>query len=99
MTTQTLDEIKAQRQKVYGDPFTNHRGIAMAWAALLQPYWQQIRDMEPLPPHQVALMMGSLKLLRMRMPDVFHADNYDDLAVYVNDFARTWQKQAAKEIL
>lgn len=82
-------EISFERRKVYGDPRDNHRGISMAWAGLLQPHWQAIRDMVPIPEHTVALLMASLKMNRMRM--VYHKDNFDDLRVYVG-FAQAWQQ-------
>ena len=84
-----IDAIKAERQKVYGDPRENHKGIAQMWACLLQPHAEAIAKMEPLPEHTVAMMMAALKLNRMRR--VFHQDNYDDLTAYIS-FAREWQK-------
>jgi len=83
-------EISVERRKVYGDPFINHQGIAMAWAGLLQPWCLGIAQMESLPPHVVALMMSALKSNRKRM--AFHEDNYIDGEVY-DAFARTWQAQ------
>ena len=84
-----IAKIKAERQKVYGDPRENHKGIAQMWACLLQPHAEAIAKMEPLPEHVVAMMMAALKLNRMRR--VFHQDNYDDLTAYIS-FAREWQK-------
>jgi hypothetical protein len=80
--------ISYERRKVYGDPRDNHRGIAMAWAGLLQPHAERIARLEPIPEHVVALMMAALKLNRMR--NVYHADNYDDASVYFG-FAQAWQ--------
>lgn len=85
-----LDAIKAERRKVYGDPLENHRGIAQAWAGLLQPHWEKIRDGVPVPPHVVALLMAALKMNRCRI--VFHQDNYDDLLNYL-EFAEEWQRE------
>jgi hypothetical protein len=83
-------QITAERQKVYGDPLTNHHGIAMAWAGLLQPWHDQIKRCVPVPPHVVALMLaGGMKVNRCRL--VYHADNYDDAAVYLK-FANEWQR-------
>lgn len=87
--TQHLDTIQTERQSVYGDPLKNHHGIAMMWATLLAPWWERIRDYEPIPPHVVALMMSALKLNRMRLG--FKEDNYDDLAIYADRFAKEWQ--------
>lgn len=85
-----LNELKASRQEVYGEPIENHTGIAQMWACLLQPHWECVKRMEPLPPHVVALMMTALKLNRMRRR--FKQDNYDDLRVYLG-FAEEWQKE------
>lgn len=85
------ETIQHDRQAIYGDPIENHRGIAMQWAPMLQPHWEAIRDMQALPPHVVAMLMGLVKINRMRR--VFHADNYDDQSIYINNFAREWQEK------
>lgn len=85
-----LDQIKEERQQVYGDPFINHQGIGMAWTGLLEPYADDIKDMKPIPPHIVALMMCMLKILRCRI--TYHEDNYDDLANYA-EFAKEFQQR------
>lgn len=85
-----LTEIQAQRQKVYGDPLENHRGIAMAWVGLLRPHWEAIRDGHPIPSWTVAHLMCALKLNRMRR--VFSQDNYDDARNYAA-FAEKWQRE------
>lgn len=85
-----LNQLKASRQEVYGDPRENHRGIAQMWACLLQPHAEAVARMEPLPEHVVGLMMVALKLNRMRRR--FKQDNYDDLRVYLQ-FAEQWQKE------
>lgn len=84
----TDEEIKAERQKVYGDPLENHKGIAQMWAPLLQPHADKIKAGEPIPPHVVALLMCALKLNRMRI--AYHEDNYTDLRNYAS-FAQEWQ--------
>ena len=91
----TEDEAKLsiERREVYGCPLENHRGIAMAWAGLLQPHAEDIAAGKPLPPHMVALMMVALKLNRMRR--VHKEDNYEDLTVYLS-FANAWQKEELK---
>lgn len=86
-----LNKIKAERQKVYGDPKENHEGIAQMWASILQPHWEAIRDQKPVPPHVVALLMSLLKINRMRLK--FHEDNYVDVAVYLLEFAQDWQRE------
>ena len=83
------DTIQTERQSVYGDPLKNHHGIAMQWATLLAPWWERIKNYEPIPPHVVALMMSALKLNRMRLG--YKEDNYDDLAIYADRFAKAWQ--------
>lgn len=87
-----LDAIKNERRKVYGEPKSNHEGIAMMWAPILQPWWDRIRDMKPVPPHVVALLMATLKIDRARL--VYHKDNYDDCKNYL-DFAQEWQADPA----
>lgn len=84
-----LERIKHDRQAVYGDPRENHRGIAQAWAGLLQPHAEAIKAGDPIPEWTVALMMAAMKLNRMRR--VFHEDNFDDARVYLG-FVEQWQK-------
>jgi hypothetical protein len=83
------DTIKRDRQAIYGDPLENHKGIGMAWTPLLQPHAEAIARGEPLKPSTVAHLMAAMKLNRMRR--VFHADNYDDMLIYL-EFARKWQE-------
>lgn len=89
----TAAEIKSERQKVYGEPRENHRGVANAWAGLLQPHWEAIRRGDPIPEWTVALLMVALKTNRMRR--VYHADNFQDLRAYL-DFAEEWQGDSEK---
>lgn len=94
MNPRELDKIKAQRQRVYGDPRKNHRGISMMWACMLEPHWKGIKRMEPLPEHVVAAMMALLKLNRTRLR--FHRDNYLDLFNYAkmaHDFQRRHDRE------
>lgn len=84
------DQIKRDRQAIYGDPLENHKGIGMAWTPLLQPHVEAIARGEPLKASTVAHMMAAMKLNRMRR--VYHQDNYDDLAIYL-EFARKWQEE------
>jgi hypothetical protein len=91
MNPDHLNKIKAERQKVYGDPKENHEGIAQMWASILQPHWEAIRDQKPVPPHVVALLMSLLKINRMRLK--YHEDNYVDVAVYLLEFAQDWQRE------
>jgi hypothetical protein len=82
--------VSVDRQKVYGDPWVNHLGIAQGIAGILQPWAARIARMDPLPPHVVANILSALKLNRQRMR--FHDDNFVDLAVYQR-FARAWQRE------
>jgi nucleoside 2-deoxyribosyltransferase len=84
----TDEEIRIERQQVYGDPLENHKGIAQMWAPLLQPHWRTIKDGMPIQAHVVALMMVALKLDRMRL--VYHADNFADARNYLA-FAEEFQ--------
>lgn len=84
-----LQALSTERRSVYGDPLENHKGIAMAWAGLLQPHAEAIGRGEPIPASTVAHLMAAMKLNRMRL--VHHADNYKDIAVYLA-FADAWQK-------
>lgn len=84
-----IEAIKRERQVVYGEPRENHRGIAQAWAGLLQPHADKIARGEPIPEWCVALCMAALKMNRMRR--VFKQDNYDDIAAYLG-FAEQWQR-------
>ena len=84
-----LAEIRNQRGSIYGPPEENHRGIAQIWASILQPHWQDIRDMKPLPTWAVYLLMVGVKLNRMRL--VYHPDNYDDARNYLR-FAEEAQR-------
>lgn len=88
--TEVHPDIQASRQEVYGDPLENHRGIAQAWAGLLQPHAERIAQGKPIPPWVVALLLASLKINRMRR--VFKQDNFDDAEVYLS-FAKEWQSK------
>jgi len=94
--TESEAAIAEERQKVYGDPKINHDGIAQAWTALLEPHAKGLSEGKPLPAWTVALMMASLKLLRMR--NVYHEDNYDDISVYLR-FAKAWQQESEDDDL
>ena len=83
--------IMAERSRIYGDAQLCHDSIGKAWAGLLQQHFG--REVEPLPPHLVALMMAALKgVLAVR---VYHADNYVDLRNYAA-IAEEAQQKATK---
>lgn len=94
MSETNLDELRKSRQSVYGDPQLNHRGIAMQWAPMLQPWAEDIAQMKPLPEHVIALLMTLLKVNRMRI--TFKQDNFDDARVYMQ-FAEEWQEAWHKQ--
>ena len=88
MVLEQQQAIRAERGATYGDPRENHVGITMMWAPMLQPHWEAIRDMKPIPEWTASLMLTLLKINRSRR--VFHADNFLDAAVYLM-FAYSWQ--------
>jgi hypothetical protein len=94
MTMSDLEQIKAERGKVYGDPKRNHEGIAQMWASIFQPHAETIAQGKPLPGHVIALCMVLLKVNRMRLR--YHQDNYDDLRNYL-DFAQEMQDEYERE--
>ena len=70
----TLEEILDQRKSEYGDALYNFERIGMIWGALL--------DIEPIEPHQVALMMDALKTVReFNNPE--HYDSWVDKLGYI----------------
>jgi len=75
-----LETVHAERGAIYGDPVENHKGIAMMIAPLLQPHWEAIRDMKPIPASTVCCLLVAVKLNRMRR--VRHEDNPRDLTLY-----------------
>ena len=91
--TDKREHLKVERGRVYGDARQNHHGIAQMWAPLLAPHATDIDALEPIPEWTVALMMAALKVARCRL--VFHEDNYDDAANYL-DFANAWQREDAE---
>lgn len=90
ITEERAKELRSSRGSVYGDPKENHSLIAGQWAAILQPWANHIAQGKPLPPHVVALCMVGLKLNRMRL--AYHADNYEDMAIYAM-MAKKWQAE------
>ena len=51
-----VDEVLAERLKQYGEAIVEFTAIGRIWGALLK--------IEDIPPHEVALMMDSLKTVR-----------------------------------
>lgn len=72
-----LDEaraVKAERQRIYGSPYPNHRRIADLWTAYLDT---------PITPDQVAICMGLTKISRLtETPGDRNRDSYVDLVAY-----------------
>ena len=60
------------RNKNYGDPFTNHQRIAALWSVYLET---------PISPDQAAIMLALVKVARLiETPD--HLDSFIDGAAY-----------------
>ena len=64
--------VAGDRHKDYGDKTDNHKNIAKLWSAY--------KDIE-ITAHDVALMMGLLKVARTKLGDVSE-DTYIDMAAY-----------------
>lgn len=86
LKTEEEKRVFLERQDVYGDPEICHANIGACWAALLSQHLN--KKVEPIPPHVVALMMSSLKLVRSVRK--YQEDNYLDASVY-NKFAQDFQ--------
>jgi hypothetical protein len=89
------DKISAlieERGKIYGDPFTSHGNIGLAWTGLIQQHFN-ITLPNVIPPSLVAQMMAAFKVQRMARK--YHADNYDDLSAYAK-FAQEFQQKEGK---
>jgi hypothetical protein len=69
-----LDEILDERQIEYGDALTNFTTIGIVWGALL--------GIEEIPAYQVALMMDSLKTVRL-FNNPSHQDSWIDKEGYI----------------
>jgi hypothetical protein len=69
-----IDDILAQRQKEYGDAYTEFTRVGRIWSALLS------MD-EDIAPHEVALMMDALKSIRITK-NPFHEDSWNDKEGY-----------------
>jgi hypothetical protein len=72
-----LDAIIRDRQRVYGDTYSNHANAGLLFRGILQHHFGI--NIPEIPPHVVALLVASLKLLRASSPGgEVHQDNYDD---------------------
>ena len=87
-----LDQIHRERGAIYGDVVENHKGIAMMFAPILQVHWEKIRDMVPLPPWAITLLIKLIKCNRARL--VAHEDNFVDDLLYG---AFTYEMQTQEE--
>lgn len=74
MHSQRVRAVLAEREKEYGDATINLTTIGIIWGALLKR--------EPIPAHEVALMMDSLKTVRL-FNDPLKADSWDDKLGYI----------------
>lgn len=71
---QELKKILDNRQEEYGDALGNFEKIGKIWGALL--------EIEPIAPHQVALMMDALKTVRL-FNNPKHEDSWIDKQGYI----------------
>ena len=70
----SLDRVLAERQKQYGNPQPNFARIGRIWGAIL--------NRDAVPAHEVALMMASLKIIRIAN-DPANEDSWIDLFGYI----------------
>lgn len=69
-----VDKVLENRQEEYGDALENFEKIGKIWGALL--------EIDPIQPWQVALMMDSLKTVRLfKNPN--HEDSWLDKQGYI----------------
>ncbi len=69
-----VSKVLAERQKQYGDATKHFATIGIIWGALLKR--------EPIPAHEVALMMDALKTVRL-FNDPLKLDSWDDKLGYI----------------
>jgi hypothetical protein len=74
MSIRGLNEILKDRQEEYGDAETNFTTIGIIWGALL--------GIPPIPAYQVALLMDSLKTVRLFTNET-HEDSWSDKSGYI----------------
>lgn len=82
----------AERGKVYGDPYTSHTNIGLAWTAMIQHHYGITLEHQ-IPPELVAQMMVCFKMVRAAR--VHKPDNYIDGRAYL-DFADEFQSRYNK---
>ena len=70
----SLDRVLDERQKQYGNPQPNFARIGRIWGAIL--------NRDAVPAHEVALMMASLKIIRIAN-DPANEDSWIDLFGYI----------------
>ena len=70
----SLDRVLDERQKQYGNPQPNFARIGRMWGAIL--------NRDAVPAHEVALMMASLKIIRIAN-DPANEDSWIDLFGYI----------------
>ena len=70
----SLDRVLGERQKQYGNPQPNFARIGRIWGAIL--------NRDAVPAHEVALMMASLKIIRIAN-DPANEDSWIDLLGYI----------------
>lgn len=80
MIEEKAKEIREERGKVYGDVRVSHESIGLIWQGILSNYYQ--KELDPIPPHIVALMMSGLKISRASAPLGYQEDDFVDLMNY-----------------
>ena len=66
------DLVNGDRRQAYGEPLENFQRVATGWQTILG---------QPVTPHQVALCMAWLKIVRL-VETPRHVDSYIDAAAY-----------------
>lgn len=86
-----VDNVIAERGKVYGDPDLSCHNIGLEWTGMIQQHYDMKLD-HPLPNWMVSLMLTVFKAHRACR--VWHEDNYTDAKAYLK-FAE--QQQGGQE--
>lgn len=84
-----LNALSSERQSVYGPWRQNMAGTSLQLDGLLSQY-RANNPHDPLPTWWAPLCMVAVKLNRIASGN-YHADNFDDLRVYLN-FVEEMQK-------
>jgi hypothetical protein len=88
-----LEQVIAERGRVYGDPYISHRAIGLAFSGLIEHHYGIMLD-HPIPASLVARLLLALKNQRASL--VYHADNFVDAKAYLR-FSEEFQQREAKQ--